>query len=168
MNNFRKTLMAGALSCILTAGGFSFAHTVSAASETNVTTPAEVTPPAEKDQQDESRHRRHGHHGRKFVLFKDAATLLDMTEQDLKKEWKQGKSLQQIAKEKKNWDAEVFVQKLTVVQSAKIDNAVKAGKMTQQQADQMKKKLPDSLKRFTQHVYHPRQDRRLPAAHSEI
>ncbi|MCJ8010501.1 hypothetical protein MUG84_01940 [Paenibacillus sp. KQZ6P-2] len=167
MNQFKKNLMAGALSCILTAGSFSFAHTADAASETQMTPPAEVTPPAEK--QDNESHQRHReHHGRKFVLFKDAATLLDMTEQDLKKEWKQGKSLQQIAKEKKNWDADVFVQKLTAIQSAKIDNAVKAGKMTQQQADQLKKKLPESLRRFTQHTYHQRQDRRLPAAHSEI
>lgn len=169
MNHFKKVFMAGALSCILTAGGFSFAHISAAASGTQVTPPAEVNPPAEKESQDGDGHyRRHGHHGRKFVLFKDAATLLGMNEQDLKKEWKQGKSLQQIAKEKKNWDAEVFVQKLTAVQSAKIDNAVKAGKMTQQQADQLKKKLPGSLKRFTQHTYHPSQDRRMPAAHSEI
>ncbi len=167
MNSFSKTLLAGAVSCMLTAGSFSFAHTTVAAPEIRVATP-EVTPPADKDPQDESKHRRHGHHGRKFVLFKDAAALLDMTEQDLKKEWKQGKSLQQIAKEKKNWDTEEFVQKLTAVQSAKIDDAVKAGKMTEEQAVQLKKKLPESLKRFTQHTYRPRQDRRLPAAHSEI
>ncbi|MED5015736.1 hypothetical protein P9847_00275 [Paenibacillus chibensis] len=167
MNLFNKTLLAGALSCVLAAGGFSFAHTAGAAPDTRAATP-EMSPPAEKEQQDESRHRRHGHHGRKFVLFKDAAALLGMTEQDLKTEWKQGKSLQQIAKEKKNWDAEIFVQKLTAVQSAKLDSAVKAGKMTQQQADQLKKKLPGSLKRFTQHVYRPHPNRRLPSTHSEI
>ncbi|BFH64091.1 hypothetical protein [Paenibacillus azoreducens] len=168
MNNFNKTLLAAALSCILYHGGGSFVDTANAASGTLMVAPAEVTPPAESEERDEIRHKPHGHHGRKFVLFKDTAALLDMTEKDLKNEWKKGKSLQQIAKEKKNWDADVFVQKLTAVQSAKLDNAVKAGKMTQQQADMLKKKLPGSLKRFTQHKYEPKQNRRLPAAHSEI
>ncbi|WP_160039966.1 hypothetical protein [Paenibacillus sp. USDA918EY] len=166
MNHFRKTLLAGVLSCILAGVGFSFGHI--AAADNTPTSPSEVKPPAEPEQHDGQRHKRPGHHGRKFVLFKDAATLLDMTETDLKKEWKQGKTLQQIAKEKKNWDAEVFVQKLTDVQSAKIDQAVKAGKMTDQQAQQLKKKLPGMLKRFTEHKYQPGQDRRLPAAHSAI
>lgn len=166
MNPFRKTILAGALSCILAGGALSFGHT--AAAEQAQTTPSEAKPGTETEKRDGEHHRRHGHHGRKFVLFKDAATLLDMTETDLKKEWKQGKTLQQIAKEKKNWDAEVFVQKLAAVQSAKIDKAVKDGKMTSQQAEQLKKKLPGMLKRFTQHQYHPSQERRLPAAHSAI
>ncbi|MDR0268431.1 hypothetical protein [Paenibacillus sp.] len=168
MNNFRKTFLVGSLSCILALGGLSFAYTAIAASDTQATPSSEVITPSGNDQQDVNNHRRHGHHGRKFMLFKDTATLLDMTEKDLKKEWEQGKSLQQIAKEKKNWDADVFVQKLTAVQSTKIDNAVKAGKMTEQQADQLKQKLPGSLKRFTQHKYHPSQSRKMPSAHSEI
>ncbi|GIO53049.1 MULTISPECIES: hypothetical protein [Paenibacillus] len=169
MNPIKNALLAGTLACIVFAGshGIAFADPAPVTPQTDDSPSAHIATP-DQDRKENGHHIRHGHHGRKYILLKDAADLLGMSVQDLSKEWKQGKTLQQIAKEKKGWSGDELVKRMTAVQSSKIDAAVKAGKMTQERADQLKQKLPASLKRFTERTYRPHSDRTQPGSYSHI
>ncbi|GAB6988813.1 hypothetical protein [Paenibacillus pini] len=161
--NIRSFLVKTTLACTL-CSGLSIPAVHAEASEWNETDPVTITTPENNNAPSPERH---GHHGRKHALLNDTASLLDLSMPDLIQELKKGKTLQQIAKEKKGWSSEVFVQKLNDVQTRKIDDAVKNGKMTTLQADQLKKRLPESLKRFVQHTHKPHSQRQ-PGTYSHI
>lgn len=97
-----------------------------------------------------SHHKPHGdhHHG---GITRDAANLLGMERQDLLKEWKQGKTLIQIAQSHKGWDEETFTLKLSEIEFKKIDEAIKSGKLTEQQGALIKKRLPAKIKNVLNH-----------------
>ena len=76
------------------------------------------------------------------------ATLLDMDAKSVLDELKQGKTLAQLAQEKKGWSEDELLAKLVETATKSIDDAVSAGKMQQSQADQIKSHLSESLKKF--------------------
>ena len=83
-----------------------------------------------------------GHHGPASLAA--AATYLGLTEAELHTELESGKTLAQIAKDKgKSVDG--LKTALTGDTKAKLDAAVKAGKITQAQADDMLKRMTDHL-----------------------
>ncbi|WP_018133332.1 hypothetical protein [Effusibacillus pohliae] len=76
------------------------------------------------------------------LLKTDAATL--------QKELKSGKSVADIAAAA-GVSEQLVIDLLVKQATAKIDEAVKAGKLTQERADQMKSKLPDRIKQIVEH-----------------
>jgi len=84
---------------------------------------------------------------KRFFLFEDAASIIGIDKEELRKQLKGGKSLAEIAKTK-GISEDDLVNKLLAIRVQKIDEAVKAGKWTQEKADRIKEKLPEHLKRL--------------------
>ncbi|MFB6366545.1 hypothetical protein ACFCP7_21220 [Paenibacillus elgii] len=80
-------------------------------------------------------------------ILKETATLLNLDEKTLMDELKQNKTLAQVAQEKAGLTEDVLIQKLTDAETKAIDDAVSAGKITQDQADKHKSGLADRLKK---------------------
>lgn len=99
---------------------------------------------------------RHPHHKRGSGILKETAALLGIQQETLIKDWKQGKTLKQIAKEQKGWDEEELLKKLTESHSAKIDAALQSGSITKEQAELAKKSLPERLKKMINYTYQER------------
>lgn len=73
-----------------------------------------------------------------------AATYLGVTEAELRTDLRSGKTLAQLAKDKgKSVDG--LKQALSAAAKAKLDAAVKAGRLTQTQADELSKRLTEHL-----------------------
>ncbi|WP_438350014.1 hypothetical protein ACP8HI_04920 [Paenibacillus sp. FA6] len=97
--------------------------------------------------------RQHKHQHRHGGITRNAAHLLGMESQELLKEWQKGKTLIQIAKDRKGWDEETFTKKLSEIQLKKIDTAIKSGKISKEQGDMIKRKLPEKLKNALNHKH---------------
>lgn len=85
----------------------------------------------------------HVQHERKLrspSIYEEAASVLNMDKQKLMKELESGKSLAEIAKSK-NISEEKLKTTLTSKQTAKIDDAVRSGKLTTDKASIMKNKI---------------------------
>lgn len=80
----------------------------------------------------------------------DFASILGIEQTVLKEEIKQGKTLAQIAQDKANFTEEALLAKLTESQTKKIDDALSAGKIKQEQADKLKSGLADRLKKIVE------------------
>jgi ribosomal protein S13 len=80
----------------------------------------------------------------------DFATILGIDQTVLKDEIKQGKTMLQIAQEKAGMTEDGLLQKLTEAETIKIDEALSAGKITQEQADKMKSGLANRLKKVVE------------------
>ncbi|MFC5450936.1 hypothetical protein [Paenibacillus aestuarii] len=80
----------------------------------------------------------------------DFAAVLGIDQTVLKDELKAGKSLAAIAQEKANLTEDALIQKLTDAETKKLDDAVAAGKLTQEQADKMKSGMADRLKKMVE------------------
>lgn len=89
---------------------------------------------------------REGHGFRGVNLLKETAALLSLDEKTLMDELKQNKTMAQVAQEKAGLTEDALVQKLTDAETKAIDEAVSAGKITQEQADKQKSGLADRLK----------------------
>ncbi len=83
-------------------------------------------------------------------VFGDVAKQLGMTPQDLLTELRSGKSLADVAKAK-GLDEQKVIDSLVSAADARIDQAVKDGKLAQDKADTMKAKLPDRIKALVEH-----------------
>jgi hypothetical protein len=101
-------------------------------------------------------HKHHHHHG---GITKDAAHLLGMESHELLKEWQKGKTLVQIAQDRKGWSEETFTKKLCDIEMKKIDAAIKAGKVSKEKGDTIKRKLPEKLKNALNHKHGNHHDR---------
>ncbi|WP_281884556.1 hypothetical protein [Paenibacillus sp. YYML68] len=76
----------------------------------------------------------------------DLAALLGTDEETLRTELSQGKTLAQVAEEKAGLSEEALLQKLVESETAKLQEAVAAGKLTQEQADERVAKASERLK----------------------
>ncbi|MGG1518062.1 hypothetical protein ABE504_21775 [Paenibacillus oryzisoli] len=79
----------------------------------------------------------------------ELATLLGMTQEELTAERKAGKSLAEIA-QAKGVSEDTLVAKLTEAETKKLDDAVAAGKLKQEQADKMKTGIADRWKKLVE------------------
>lgn len=84
--------------------------------------------------------------GKGHFIFRESAGLFGMERQELHQALKSGKSLAEIAKEKKGWSEEQYVQKLTEKAGARIDEAVAVGRLTREEGAKIKAGLPAMLK----------------------
>jgi hypothetical protein len=79
-----------------------------------------------------------------FALVEEAAKILNMDEEQLKKQLTEGKSIVEVAADKGVSEA-VLTEKLLAARSAKLEEAVKAGKITQERADTIKTTLQSHI-----------------------
>jgi hypothetical protein len=103
--------------------------------------------------------RQHKHHHHHRGITQDAAHLLGMESQELIKEWQKGKTLVQIAQDRNGWSEETFTKKLCDIEMKKIDAAIKAGKVSKEQGDIIKRKLPKKVKNALNHKHGNHLDR---------
>lgn len=96
----------------------------------------------------------HGHpHGanRNFragghFIINETAKLLEMDRSELVDSLKAGKTLYALAQEKKGWSEDQYIQKLSEAASLKVDESVKDGRITKEDADKLKAGLPVMIK----------------------
>jgi|GEM_PF-1459019 len=160
-----KAIQKKVLTCTLAAGlliggGLALQHTQAFADETGTTT-ATSTPTSDvhKDKDHKGFANKQGF-GFKRGDFQggiafgkegtDVAAILGIDQAALKDELKAGKSLAEIAQEKANLTEDALIQKLTDAETKKLDDAVTAGKLTQEQADKVKSGLADRLKKMVE------------------
>lgn len=91
-------------------------------------------------------HGRGNRHGRGHFLIKESASLFEMESRELADALNSGKSLADVAREKKGWTQDQYVQKLTEAAGQRIDKAVAEGRFTSEQAAKLKAGLPAMLK----------------------
>jgi len=89
-------------------------------------------------------HAKHGRHADSHSIYEEAASVLNMDKQQLMKELNSGKSLVDIAKSQ-NISEEKLRASLASKQAARIDAAVKEGRLTSDKADIMKSKVNDFI-----------------------
>ncbi|MCA1554886.1 MAG: DUF2680 domain-containing protein [Chloroflexi bacterium] len=93
------------------------------------------------------------------VALDAAAKALNMTSTDLQAALKSGKTMEQLAKEK-NVDVQTVRTAVVNAEKAAVDQAVKDGKLTQQQADALKKAIDQHGGRlFDMFEHHPNKKR---------
>lgn len=105
--------------------------------------PGKEAPGKEGPEKEGTHESKHGH--KRFFLFEDAAAVIGMQPDELKKQLEGGKSLAELAKAK-GIDEAALVEKMMALRMQKVEEAVKAGKITQEKADLIKAKLPEHLK----------------------
>ncbi|WP_127587629.1 hypothetical protein [Paenibacillus koleovorans] len=94
------------------------------------------------------KHARMHHHAMKLIT--DAAGIIGIAPDALKKELKAGKSIVEVAKAKGIEETDL-TSKLLADRMKKIDEAVQSGKWTAEKAEKMKQHLPDHLKHMLNH-----------------
>jgi ribosomal protein S13 len=90
-----------------------------------------------------------------FQGLDEAARILGLTTDQLRQELRSGKSLAEIAAAR-NISRDTLVNGLTTAATQRIDAAVSAGRLTQQQATALKQRLPDQINRLVDAKRPPR------------
>jgi DNA-directed RNA polymerase specialized sigma subunit len=78
---------------------------------------------------------------------KAAAKEIGISQDDLKKALKDGKSIAQVAKDH-DTSVDDVVNAIVKAATSDVDQAVKDGKLDSKKADEIKKKLPDKVKKL--------------------
>ncbi|MEW9700957.1 hypothetical protein [Paenibacillus sp. SI8] len=155
MKAMHKKVLTGTLAAgLLIGGGLVLQHNQVFADETSAAT----STPASGIHKDKEHKGFNGHDKRpSFATSKefgkgglDFAAILGIDQSVLKDEIKQGKTWVQIAQDKASLTEEALLAKLTEAETKKIDDALSAGKITQEQADKQKSGLADYLKKIVE------------------
>ncbi|WP_342565896.1 hypothetical protein NST84_12585 [Paenibacillus sp. FSL R7-0345] len=93
----------------------------------------------------------HPHHSKGFkggghFILGETAKLLDMDRRELMDRLKSGQTLYSLAKEKKGWSEDQYIQKLSEAASLKLDESLKEGQLTKAEVKKLKAGLPALLK----------------------
>jgi hypothetical protein len=96
-------------------------------------------------QKDHQANKHAKHEGKGFPLLEEAASILGTDQQSLEKSLQSGKSIMDVAKEKGISEADL-TSKLRVLREAKIQEAVKNGKLDAARAEVMKQRMDEHLK----------------------
>lgn len=137
----RKTIASGiALSLII--GGGALYGSAYAADDSG----AAAQPPAQSQVKPDKK-AGHGEHkgGQRMDFVQRAADVLGMKADELRTELKAGKSISDVA-QAKGVSADTVVSKLSEQANAKLDEAVKSGKLTADQAANAKTKMAERIK----------------------
>lgn len=147
MNKWSKKMVAGTMAAAVLIGGAAIAlnqpaYAATTGTDTSTTAPTATAPTGKMD----GRGMKGGKFGfcNGFGLVQEAATIIGIDEATLRTEL-QTKTLAQVAQEKANLTEDVLLQKLVEAGTKVIDEAVTAGKLTQEQADQQKAALSEKL-----------------------
>lgn len=115
--------------------------------------PPRATPAAQPDHIHAGREHGHPHHGERsfragaHFIVNETARLLGMDRSELIKSLASGKTLAGLAREKKGWSEDQYVQKLSEAASLKLDEFVREGKLKPEDAVKLKPGLPVLIKR---------------------
>lgn len=125
----------------------SLAPAAAYAEDTSGSTPAPTADSVQVDKEQPS----HPHHGRGFraggyFILSETANLLEMDRTELISTLKDGQTLYSLAKEKKGWSEEQYIQKLSDAASLKLDESLKEGQLTKDEVKKLKAGLPALLK----------------------
>jgi hypothetical protein len=120
-----------------------------------------------KDQHKDHQKNKHAkHEGKGFPLLEEAASILGTDIQLLEKSLQSGKSIMDVAKEKGISEADL-ISKLRGLRQAKIQEAVKNGKLDAARADVMKQRMDEHLKfMINEKGLHSRKDRHFKGSSS--
>lgn len=91
--------------------------------------------------------------GGHFIIF-ETAKLLEMDRTELIKSLKAGKTLPELAQQKKGWTEEQYIQKLSESASQRLDHAISKGHLTKAEAEKLKSELPAMLKHRIEKMGH--------------
>ena len=109
-----------------------------------------ATPSPERKDSSKQHIHPHGKDGKAraggHFIIKESSKLLDMETSTLIDNLKAGKTLPQLALEKKGWTEEQFIQKLAESAGQNMDKAVAEGRLTASEAKRIKEQLPTILK----------------------
>ncbi|MNC14450.1 hypothetical protein D3C75_622280 [compost metagenome] len=99
--------------------------------------------------------RHHPHHpgmergfraGGGHFIINETSKLLEIDRPELIRSLKSGKTLYALAKEKKGWTEDQYIQKLSEAAGTKLEASIKDGQLTQDEANKLKAGLPAMLK----------------------
>lgn len=96
--------------------------------------------------------------GGHFIIL-ETAKLLEMDHYEIVKSLKAGKTLPELAKEKKGWTEKQYIQKLSESAGKKLDQAILEGRLTKDEAEKMKAELPTLLKQRIGKIGHFQEDK---------
>lgn len=85
-------------------------------------------------------------------IINASAELLEMDRKELIASLRSGKTLYALALEKKGWNEDQFIQKLSERASLKLEDSVKDGRLTSEEAGKLKAGLPALLKLSISHA----------------
>ncbi|UQZ36371.1 hypothetical protein C2I18_24280 [Paenibacillus sp. PK3_47] len=110
-----------------------------------------ITSPAESSVQSGKGHHPHPHQARGFragghFIVNETARLLEMDRAELVTSLKNGKTLYAIAKEKKGWTEDQYIQKLSEAAGRKLDDSLQKGQLNPDELKKLKAGLPALLK----------------------
>lgn len=83
--------------------------------------------------------------GSRFII-RETAHLLEIPPEQLLERLSTGTTLAELARERKGWSEEVYVQKLAAAANERIDAAVRAGRWNREEAERLKMRLPGMIK----------------------
>lgn len=83
--------------------------------------------------------------GSRFII-RETAHLLEIPPEQLIERLSTGTTLAELARERKGWSEEVYVQKLAAAANERIDAAVRAGRWNREEAERLKTRLPGMIK----------------------
>jgi len=144
MHNIAKRIATVAAAVLITLSPVS-GYTGNAEAESAASSPAPGSSPCTHS---------HGpHHGKDgrvraggHFIMKETARLLDMECSAMHESLQAGKTLPQLAMEKKGWTEDQYVQKLAEAAGKKLDQAVTDGRLSAEEAAKLKERLPVFLK----------------------
>ncbi|WP_313639346.1 hypothetical protein [Paenibacillus sp.] len=131
----------------------------------DVTSTAPDSHPLEKSHRPHSGKEGKFRAGGHFIIF-ESAKLLEMDRTELINNLKAGKTLPELAFEKKGWTEDQYIQKLSESASQRLDQAITEGRLTKDEAQKLKAGLPSMLKQRISKMGHF-QDRK-PSEHHVI
>ncbi|MBM7591427.1 DUF2680 domain-containing protein [Brevibacillus fulvus] len=138
----RVGLLMGALATVLSVGGFASVYAATDSSQSNTTAPAP-------------------HFKGGFALQKggnwnneELLSLLDLKAEDLQAAFKEGKTLAEIA-EAQGVAEDKVIDLLVEQEESRLDEAIKAGKLTAEQADSMKDGIEERVKNMVENTHQP-------------
>ncbi len=79
-------------------------------------------------------------------IINETSKLLEIDRHELVRSLRSGTTLYALAKEKKGWTEEQYIQKLSEAAVMKLETCIKDGRLTQSEADKLKAGLPALLK----------------------
>lgn len=142
-NNIKKLATITAVFFLSLSPALATTQSASAESVTSITPDSQPSekghrPPPGKD----GKFRAGGH----FIIF-ETAKLLEMDRTELINSLKAGKTLSELALEKKGWTEDQYIQKLSESASKRLDQAITEGRLTKEEAQKLKAGLPSMLKK---------------------
>ncbi|MHA6532443.1 hypothetical protein [Paenibacillus sp. BAC0078] len=87
-----------------------------------------------------------------YFILNETSKLLEMDRAEIVRSLKSGKTLYTLAREKKGWSEEQYLQKLSEAASPRLEEAIKNGRLTQAEANKLKEGLPALLKLNISHA----------------